>query len=378
MNDLIINNASIVTAREIIKNGSVVVENGRIVEVSDSLKTNHSKMFQVIEAHGKYLLPGIIDLHTDAIDLEICPRPGADFPIEVAFRELEKRMCGVGITTVFHSIHLGSREYEKDLRSQYTRMNVFEQVFTACEKHSLINNKIHLRYEITGVDEYDLCFELVNRGYVSFFSFMDHRPTEEMLSGEKLKAFALRYRMSEDQAIAEIKERMARPVISEQKRSELIGFLKQKNLPVASHDDRTIGSIEEHHRMGIDITEFPITMEVAKRGTELKMDSIGGAANVLRGGSSLGNLSVQDAVGQGIINILCSDYYPPAILHSIFLLVKNNILSLPESVNLTSLHPAKAAKIDHLKGSIEKGKEADLLLVDYSNSIPVIHKTIVG
>jgi alpha-D-ribose 1-methylphosphonate 5-triphosphate diphosphatase len=378
MNDLIINNACIVTPAEVIKNGSVVVVNGKIVEVSDSTKTNDSPNFQRIDAGGKYLLPGIIDLHTDAIDLEICPRPGADFPIEVAFRELEKRMCGVGITTVFHSMHLGSREYEKELRSKYSRMDVFEQVFAACNKHSLINNKIHLRYESTGVDEYDQCIELVKRGYISFFSFMDHTPTEELLTGEKLKAFAARYRLSEDQAIAEIKARMARPGISKQKKSELIRFLKEKNIPIASHDDRTTDAVEENHQTGISISEFPITMEVAKKATELNMDSIGGAANVLRGGSNIGNLKVQDAVGQRIINILCSDYYPPAILHSIFILHKNNILSLPESVNIATLNPAKAAKIDRLKGSIEKGKEADLLLVDTSNSVPMLYTTIVG
>lgn len=378
MSNLIINNAHVVTPNEVIENGWIAVENGMIVDVAASPIINSSKKFQVIEADGKYLLPGIIDLHTDAIDLEICPRPSADFPIEVAFRELEKRMCGVGITTVFHSIHLGSREYEKGLRSKFSRMDVFEQVFAACQKHSLINNKIHLRYEITGIEEYQLCFELVERGYISFFSFMDHTPTPELLTGDKFNAFVNRSRLPEEQAIAQLIERMERPKVSKKQQSDLISFLKHNNIPIASHDDRTIEAIEENHQLGIDIAEFPITMETAHRATELKMDSIGGAANVFRGGSSLGNLSVQEAVKEGIINILCSDYYPPAILHSIFMLYEKNIVSLPHSVNLTSLNPAKAAGIDRYKGSIEVGKDADLLLIDYSTATPIVDKTIVG
>lgn len=378
MNNLIINNARIITPYKVITNGSVVVENGKITEVSDISKLNNSSNHKIIDAGGKFLLPGIIDLHTDAIDLEICPRPSADFPIEIAFRELEKRMCGVGYTTVFHSLHLGSREYEKGLRSKYSRMEVFDQVFAACQNHSLINNKIHLRYEITGVEEYDLCLELVNSGLVSFFSFMDHTPTEEMLTGEKFKAFVHRSKLPEDQALAELKERMQHPKISAQQKIVLISFLKMKNIPIASHDDRTVSAIEDNHKMGLTIAEFPITMEAAKRATELKMDTIGGAANVFRGGSNLGNLSVQDAVSQGIINILCSDYYPPAILQSIFILFQKNILSLPQSVNLTSLNPAKAARIDSFTGSIETGKNADMILVNYSNSTPTIDKTIVG
>ncbi|NJK98088.1 MAG: hypothetical protein HC905_27110 [Bacteroidales bacterium] len=124
MHNLIINNASIVTPDEVIHHGSLLVENGTISIISRKPFNSELYPFDCIEAGGKYLLPGIIDLHTDAIEVEICPRPAADFPIEVAFRELEKRMCGTGITTVFHSMHLGSREYEKDFRSKYSRQEV--------------------------------------------------------------------------------------------------------------------------------------------------------------------------------------------------------------------------------------------------------------
>jgi len=378
MKNLIINNASIVTPNEVIHNGSLLVENGTITFISRKPFNSELYPFDCIEAGGKYLLPGIIDLHTDAIEVEICPRPAADFPIEVAFRELEKRMCGTGITTVFHSMHLGSREYEKDFRSKYSRPEVFAKVHEACHKHSLINNKIHLRYEIAGLNEYELCFELVKKGSISFFSFMDHTPPEDLLHGEKFEKFRIRKRLSREQAIHEITERMQRPKITKQQMLDLINFLKDHHIPVASHDDRTAAVVEENHGMGITMAEFPISSEAAQKATELGMDTVGGAANVLRGGSNLGNINVQDSVSKGHINILCSDYYPPALLHSIFILYRKNILPLHESARLTSLNPARAAFIDARKGSIETGKDADMILVDYKNNKPVIEKTIVG
>lgn len=129
----IIKNAHIVTPHEVIPGGSLVIENGLIKDIIYHSSSGTSSN-DTIDANGYYLIPGIIDIHTDAMDLEICPRPTADFPIEVAFRELEKRMCGCGYTTVYHSIHLGSRMYENALRSKYTRRNIFEEVYNACKK----------------------------------------------------------------------------------------------------------------------------------------------------------------------------------------------------------------------------------------------------
>ncbi len=177
MNRIIIKNVAIVTPDEVIANGSVIIDNGVIIDITDASTSDGSISGFILDGKGNYLLPGIIDIHTDAIDLEICPRAGADFPIEVAFRELEKSMCGNGITTVFHSMHLGSKMYESELQSKYTRMQVFEGIYTASKKSTLINNKIHLRYEITGVQEYNLSYDLFDKGYNDLISYMDHTPS---------------------------------------------------------------------------------------------------------------------------------------------------------------------------------------------------------
>ena len=376
-NNLIVRNANIVTPNLVIENGSLIIENGRIKDICHHLQSEIDN-YPSIDANNNYLIPGIIDIHTDAMDLEICPRPSADFPIATAFRELERRMCGCGYTTVYHSIHLGSRMYEKEIRSKYSRMRIFEEVYSASQKNALIKAKIHLRYEITGIEEYQQAIELIQKGYVDLFSFMDHTPSEELLQNEeKLKAFAKRKRQSEDQAKTYIEEELKRPKLSKELIVELISILKNKNIAIASHDDDLPEQVNENYAMGIDLCEFPINMETARRATELGMWVIGGASNVLRGGSNIGNLSVEEAISKRVINVLCSDYYPPAILHSIFKLFSNNIVTLPEAVNLASLNAAKAARISDKTGSIEIGKQADFLIVNYSNLFASLLYTVV-
>ena len=60
------------------------------------------------------LLPGMIDLHSDAIEKEIEPRPGTNFPVELAITQLEKRLVSQGFTSVFHSISFAGGEGVRD------------------------------------------------------------------------------------------------------------------------------------------------------------------------------------------------------------------------------------------------------------------------
>jgi alpha-D-ribose 1-methylphosphonate 5-triphosphate diphosphatase len=242
----------------------------------------------------------------------------------------------------------------------------------------MIHNKIHLRYEISGTDDYELCFELVENGYIDLFSFMDHTPGQGQYTMEKFQSMLQKRGLSEEQALAEIIRKTSRPRISKEKILELTRFLRSKNIPIASHDDDSPQKVEENYSNGIYICEFPITMDTAKRATELNMSVIGGAANILRGGSTSGNLNARDAITNGFMNTLCSDYYPPAILHSIFILFEQKVLSLPEAVNLATINAAKAVNLDHTTGSIEVGKAADLVIINYSNNFPTVVKSIAS
>jgi len=376
MNTFTIYNATIITPDEVIENASLRVENGLILAIDRENALLDSVNYS-INAKGSIVMPGIIDIHTDALDAEIIPRPGADIPVSIAFRELERKMSGCGFTTVYHSLHLGYEMAEHFSRSKYTRSQVFEQVYRSSLGHTLLDNKIHLRFELSGIAAYEACFDLISKGYVDLLSVMDHTPGQGQFDKQTFMRLAQKEGKTEEQALEEFRERTSRPKIEGEKLKALIDHAIAHNIPVASHDDDTIEKVDEMYALGIRICEFPITMETAEHATKLGMHVIGGASNILRGGSLSGNVSMTEAVVNGFVDTLCSDYYPPAILHSVFKLHQEQGLALHDAVNLATLHPAKAAKIDHETGSIEIGKHADLLIINDVNGIPMVTHTIV-
>ncbi|MBC7921476.1 MAG: alpha-D-ribose 1-methylphosphonate 5-triphosphate diphosphatase [Ferruginibacter sp.] len=382
MNAMLIYNARVVTPERVLERGAVYVADGVIGEVTEGypgrLPENTPAGPARIDAQGKLLLPGLIDLHTDAMDVEIVPRRGADFPIEVAFRELERRMSGCGITTVFHSLHLGYRAAEIISNSKYRREEVFEGVYQAARKRTLVHNLIHLRFELTGTWDYDLACGLIERGYVSLLSIMDHTPGQGQFGMEAFLAASVRGGMSREEALEKLAEKRALPQLTPPQLATMIGLARDRSVPVASHDDYTPEKVRQMHRAGVRVCEFPITLEVAREAKRLGMSVVGGSSNVLRGGSLSGNLNVLDGIRAAAIDSLCSDYYPPSLLHSVIKIAREGVLSMPEAVKLATLHPARAAGIADRTGSIEPGKHADLLLVDVVDGLPLVTHTIVN
>lgn len=141
---------------------------------------------------------------------------------------------------------------------------------------------------------------------------------------------------------------------------------------MASHDDDTAAKLQVNKELGVAISEFPITIDVAKQARELGLATVVGAPNILLGGSHTGNLSAAEAITEGCVDILCSDYYPAAMLHSIFIMHKQHGVPLPEIVNKLTLNPAKAMRIDADYGSLAVGKKADLLIIKILDGYPVI------
>lgn len=368
---MLIYNARIITPTQVIENGFVRIDAGKIRTIGAGFAAAGEP---ALDAQGQLLMPGLIDIHTDAMEAEISPRRRADFPIEVAFRELERRNSSCGITTVYHSLHLGYETAEKNSESKYTRREIFGRIHELAQQATLITNKIHLRYELTGVYAYETVLEVIEAGMIDLLSVMDHTPGQGQTSVANFLKYMHRNGLSDEEAQQKLAEMQATPKLSDAQMAELIELAQSRNIPVASHDDDTAEKVAEMYQLGIQICEFPVSMEAAETGKALGMSVIGGAANVLRGGSLSGNLGVEDGINAGVIDSLCSDYYPPSMFHSVFRLV-NAGMALPDAVNMVSLHPARAAGIADQTGSIEPGKAADLLLVDASGAVPLVTHT---
>lgn len=372
---MFIHNARIVSPERIVENGHVQIENGQITAVGEGRMARSGET--TLDAGGQWLLPGLIDIHTDAMDTEIAPRRRADFPIEVAFRELERRMSGCGITTVYHSLHLGYESAEKNSESKYTRREIFERIHALAQQPTLINNRIHLRYELTGLYAYDIVLDLIEKGLIDLLSVMDHTPGQGQTSITNFLKYMARDGLSEAEAQQKLADLRATPRLPREQFARLVGVAQMRGIPVASHDDDTAQKVDTMYAAGIRICEFPVSMEAAQRGKALGMSVIGGSSNVLRGGSLSGNLSIEDAISAGAIDSLCSDYYPPSMLHAVFKLAASG-MTLPEATNLATLNPARAVGIADQTGSIEIGKQADLILVDVSGGTPLVSHTFVN
>ena len=377
----LITHATLVTPSGVLADHALLTEGGIIAAIGPAaeLAEHSANGVETLDARGAYLLPGLIDLHTDTLEKEITPRPGADFPLEVAIHELDRKLVACGITTVYHSLHMGYADAERSAASRFTRRDVVAGVRAMACAHTLARTRIHLRYEYSGhgVEVRDLVEALIAEGAIDLLSFMDHTPGQGQYSRERFISNLIKQGKTEAEAIAVLADRQARPKLTLDALREIGHSARARHIPVASHDDDTPEKVSQMHSAGVNICEFPITLAAAHAARTLGLDVLGGAANVLRGGSLTGNLDITSAISAGAVNGLCSDYYPPAMLHSVFKLWRERVLPLTQAVEAATAIPARAAGIGDETGSLETGKAADLILVRLRGETPTVLQTYV-
>jgi len=374
----LITHATLVTPSGVHADHALLTEDGIITALGPAAELAATGL-ETIDARGAYLIPGLIDLHTDTLEKEITPRPGADFPLEVAIHELDRKLVACGITTVYHSLHMGYADAERSAASRFTRRDVVAGVRAMAGVHTLAHTRIHLRYEYSGhgVEVRDLVEALIAEGAIDLLSFMDHTPGQGQYSRERFLANMIKQGKTETEAMAVLAERQARPKLTLSDLQAIGHSARARNIPVASHDDDSPEKVSQMHSAGVNICEFPINLAAAEAARTLGLDVLGGAANVLRGGSLTGNLDITSAMRAGAVNGLCSDYYPPAMLHAVFKLWHERVFSLTQAVAAATSIPAHAAGIADKTGSLEVGKAADLILVRLRGETPTVLQTYV-
>ena len=374
----LITHATLVTPSGVHADHALLTEDGIITALGPAAELAATGL-ETIDARGAYLIPGLIDLHTDTLEKELTPRPGADFPLEVAIHELDRKLVACGITTVYHSLHMGYADAERSAASRFTRRDVVAGVRAMAGVHTLAHTRIHLRYEYSGhgVEVRDLVEALIAEGAIDLLSFMDHTPGQGQYSRERFLANMIKQGKTETEAMAVLADRQARPKLTLSDLQAIGHSARARNIPVASHDDDSPEKVSQMHSAGVNICEFPINLAAAEAARTLGLDVLGGAANVLRGGSLTGNLDITSAMRAGAVNGLCSDYYPPAMLHAVFKLWHERVFSLTQAVAAATSIPARAAGIADKTGSLEVGKAADLILVRLRGETPTVLQTYV-
>ena len=378
-----IKNGKIITPEQILEGKTVLIDGDRILGFADSTIGAE----RVVDAHGHFVMPGLIDVHSDRIEQYIQPRPMSQVDFEFALKACERDLLGAGITTMYHSIALFGDEFfgSSPLRTKKSVQQMADLIAFIHLRNHLIHHRFHLRIEIDNLEAYDIASEMIKQDKVHQVSFMNHTPGQGQYSSmaayqETVSKYNGKHNGKEVGALSaeELLEYHAqKPKLRFEQLAELARLAHEKGIPVASHDDDTPEKLKENQKIGVDISEFPITLNAAKVAKSRGLHTVVGAANILRGSSHSGNLSATEAVLEECADIICSDYYPAAILHSIFLMHTKHGVPLPHMVSRATHNPAKAMRIDKDYGSVEPGKKADLLIVDVLDGYPVITHSFV-
>lgn len=302
---------------------------------------------------------------------------------EMGLKEAEKVLVGCGITTMFHSISMfreGTWDV-KAIRQAPQVKRLAELVARYRHEERLIRHRYHLRYEIDNLACYEQVKEMIQKGYVDLLSFMDHTPGQGQYKNLDI------YRkhqpnegrdMTEEEFAALVKSEFEKETSTFDQLKELAEMAKECGISVASHDDDTLEKLQINKRLGVAISEFPITMEVAKAAKLKGFKTVVGAPNILLGGSHSGNLSALEAIREGAADVLVSDYYPQSLLQAVFQLYETEGIPVWEAVGYVTLAPAEAVGLADCIGSLEEGKEADILVVKSQGGHPCLEKVFVA
>lgn len=373
----IITDGQIVTKEEVLKGFDLVIEGHCIQSIIES-GTGSTKDAVICCAKGGYVLPGIIDIHSDMIERYIQPRSTAIMDFEFGLREAERELAMCGITTIFHSISMyrdGTWDV-KEIRKAPQVKRLAKLIKKYDTGSHMIRNRYHLRYEIDNMSCYEDVKQMIKEKEVDLLSFMDHTPGQGQY--KNLDVFK-KHQINEGKDLTKeqfdqlIQKELSKATVSFEQLKQLADDAKEQGIAVASHDDDTVDKLEANKILGVNISEFPITMDVAKEAVAKGFMTVLGAPNILLGGSHSGNLSALSAVEAGAASILVSDYYPQSLLQAVFLLKKQCGMDLANAMRLVSYNPAVAVGMDSMTGSIEAGKCADILVVSEDSGVPVLH-----
>lgn len=379
----IIHNGKIITEEAILEGHAVVVEGEIIQAIIPQEAVSAYTEAQFVDARGGYISPGFIDIHSDYIETIASPRPTSMMDFNISLREAEKILISHGITTMFHSLSFYKEDIftHKPMRNPNNIQRMVDAIDATHNELHLIRHRLHARFEIDNVDEIDTLIKNMEDGKVHLLSFMDHTPGQGQYRNLEVYRETIKgYRdISDDDVNVLIAERQSTEFLTIEKIKEVADFAISKGIAVASHDDDEIQKLELVKSFGTTISEFPITLEVAKKAKEIGLYTIAGAPNVLLGGSHSGNLSAAEAIANDCVDILCSDYYPAALLHAIFDLYEKHGNDLHKMFMMVSLNPAKAVKMDDELGSIKVGKKADILVIErMEDGYPMLTTTMVN
>lgn len=369
--DIVLSNARLVLADEVV-HGTVHLSDGLIASVD----SGGTAVPGAEDLDGDYLMPGLVELHTDNLEKHVQPRPKVRWPTSSALLAHDAQVVAAGITTVLDAIAVGGTLTE-DIRDQIVRESA--EAIRSFREDGLLraDHHLHMRCEVAHKDVLRLFEPFKDDPLVQLVSLMDHTPGQrQFVDVEKLRIYYQgKYAMSEaDFQQLIVDRKAAQALYSDKHRRILVEMARDAGRTLASHDDATEDHIDEAHELGLTISEFPTTVAAARAAHSKGIRTIMGGPNVVRGGSHSGNVSAGELAEAGVLDALSSDYVPASLLHGALLLHEIHGLSLPAAVATVTRNPADMIGLDD-RGRIEAGRRADLIRVRrLDDGVPVVRR----
>jgi alpha-D-ribose 1-methylphosphonate 5-triphosphate diphosphatase len=369
MTETILTNARVVLADDEI-DGTVVTQGDAIIAVSEG----RSQLPSAIDCEGDFLIPGLIELHTDNLERHVMPRPATFWPCDAAVLGHDREIAAAGITTVFNALGVG------EVHSRSARVQLLGEMSDAIEEHMSegalkADHFFHWRCEVSYSGMLELLEPLMDYKRLRLLSVMDHTPGQRQFTDiQRYKDYySGRFGMSEDELsdfIARRREDQRKH--SARNRAAVVALAKHRGLALASHDDATAEHVAEAVHEGMAIAEFPTTMEAAAQSHAGGLSVLMGAPNIVRGMSHSGNVSARELGQHGVLDILSSDYVPGSLLHGALLLAQSvDTISVPRAIAAATRNPARAVGLDD-RGEIAIGLRADLVRFHATKKAPII------
>ena len=315
-----------------------------------------------IDLTGYYILPGIVDLHGDAFERHLAPRPTARFPIRMGLASTDRDLASNGVTTAWLA---QSWSWEGGLRGpDYTEELLAE--WQAYRPEALTDMRVQIRCETHMPDTRDRLIAAVERFGVDYVIFNDHLPealqmvttTPHRLAhwaereGGTIEDFAARVRAARDTA-----PNVPRHLCALARAFDRLGVV------YGSHDDPDGETRDRYHHIGAHVCEFPTRVNAASVARTYGDPVIMGAPNVVRGGSQSGNVSAVRLISNRLCTALVSDYHYPTLSAAAWKLAETGVKPFAEAWEMISTAPARIMRLDD-RGTLAPGKRADLVVMN--------------
>ena len=340
---------------------------------------------RVIDGRGKILAPALVDIHGDAFERQLMPRPGVDFPLHAALLETDRQLAANGIATAYHALTLS---WEPGLRSVAMGNAVLDGLLALAPRLT-VENRLQLRWETFCFEALPLIERALAGPLLPSIAFNDHTsmavlhpantlqdrpfdhdptfPVVDMASAgfaAKMADRAKRSGLSQSDYVALIQSIWQRRAQVPAVMDKVAAMGRTAGAPMLSHDDSQTETRSYYRALGAKVAEFPMHERVFLAAKEAGDPIVLGAPNAMRGGSHLGSPGAADMIARGLCDILASDYYYPAMLGAMARLHADRVAPLPVLWTLVSRNPAAAMGLTD-RGRIAAGLRADLVLLDW-------------